>query len=260
MSLDQSPAELEAPRSATANFTAAPATQSQISSSTPQVEYDSAADAYDSGDDAYQYRALSTPAVAALVLGLLSPLALFDWLLGLIPLSAIVLGVVALRKIRSQPDEFTGSALALGGTVLAALFWIGGFTRLGYIYATEVPAGYARVDYSTLQPLPGDPPDRVPPDANALDGKKIFIKGYVYPGQRQSGITRFLLVRDQGTCCFGGNPKVTDRIVVELSDPKGFAFSSKLYKVAGEFHVTQPDQAPDAKGAVFYRLENAQLR
>ena len=131
---------------------------------------------------------------------------------------------------------------------------------MSYIYATEVPEGFERIDYSVLQPLPDEPPDRVPPDAKSLDGKKVFIKGYVYPGQRQYGITQFLLVRDQGSCCFGGNPKVTDRVLVQLSDPEGLAFSSKLFKLAGTFHVTDPRDAPDAKGVVFYHLEDAELR
>ena len=47
---------------------------------------------------------------------------------------------------------------------------------------------------------------------------------------RPQGITQFLLVRDQGTCCFGGNPKVTDRILVQLSDKEGFAFRSSYSK------------------------------
>ena len=102
----------------------------------------------------------------------------------------------------------------MAGIVLAVIFWGVGAGRQFYIYATEVPEGYERISYADLQPQPDEPPDRVPPDAKALDGKKVFIKGYVYPGQRQYGITQFLLVRDQGSCCFGGNPKVTDRILV----------------------------------------------
>ncbi len=214
----------------------------------------------DDFDPAEEYRALSSSAVAALALGILSPLAMFDWWLGLIPLTAVILGIVALRTIRTHRGEYTGAGLAIAGTVLAVLFWAGGFARLGYIYATEVPEGYERIDYSILQPLPDEPPDRIPPDAKSLDGKKVFIKGYVYPGQRQYGITQFLLVRDQGSCCFGGNPKLTDRILVQLADPAGVAFSSKLFKLAGTFHVTDPHDAPDAKGVVFYHMDDAQVR
>jgi hypothetical protein len=206
------------------------------------------------------YRELSTAAVASIALGVLSPLAIFDWWLGLIPLAGLCLGAIALVKIRSHRGEYTGAALAWAGAVLAGLFWVSGIARLSYVYATEVPEGYARIDYSLLQPRPGDLPDSIPPEANELDGKQVFIKGYVYPGQRQDGITQFLLVRDQGTCCFGGNPKVTDRILVQLTDASGFSFSSRLFKVAGTFHVAPPTQAPDATGAVFYRLDEAMLR
>jgi len=215
-------------------------------------------------DDDYNpsdsYRALSTPAVASLVLGVLSALALLDWWLALIPFSALVLGLVALRKIRSQPQEYTGRGVAQFGIVLAIVFWLGGFGRLGYIHATEVPAGYNRVDYSLLQPQPDDPPNAIPPEAKELDGKKIFIKGYIYPGLRKDGITEFLLVRDQGTCCFGGNPKITDRIQVALAPgSKGFEFTSNLFKIAGKFRITEPKQAIDAKGIVFYHLDEAIL-
>jgi hypothetical protein len=214
-------------------------------------------------DDDYNpadaYRALSTAAVASLVLGVLSILSLLDWWLALIPMAGVILGIVALRKIRKQPEEYTGRGAAIAGIALGVLFCVGGFGRLSYIHATEVPTGYERVDYSSLQPQPADPPNSIPPEAKALDGKKVFIKGYVYPGMRKDGITQFLLVRDQGTCCFGGNPKITDRIQVALSDPKGFSFSGSLFKVAGTFRITESSQAVDAKGIVFYHLDEAIL-
>jgi acetyl-CoA carboxylase alpha subunit len=48
--------------------------------------------------------------------------------------------------------------------------------------------------------------------------------------------------------------------LVSLSNPKGFRFSNKLFKVAGVFHVMPPARAIDAKGAVLYRLDDATLR
>ena len=217
----------------------------------------------DDADDQYNpadaYRALSTAAVASLVLGVLSILTLLDWWLGLIPFAGVILGIVALRNIRKQPEEYTGRGVAVVGIILAALFWIGGFGRLGYLHATEVPPGYERIDYSLLQPGPDDPPISIPPEAKELDGKKIFIKGYVYPGMKKEGITEFLLVRDNGTCCFGGNPKITDRIQVSLADTKGVTYSQGLFKIAGTFHITPPREAVDAKGIVFYHLDGAIL-
>lgn len=220
------------------------------------ADRDEAEEQYNPAD---AYRALSTAAVASLVLGVLSVLALLDWWLALIPFAGVILGIVALRNIRKQPEEYTGRKVAILGIVLATLFWIGGFGRLGYLRATEVPPGYERIDYSLLQPGPDDSPISIPPEAKELDGKKIFIKGYVYPGLKKEGITEFLLVRDNGTCCFGGNPKITDRIQVSLADTNGVTYSQGLFKVAGTFHVTPPREAIDAKGIVFYHLDGAIL-
>ena len=146
------------------------------------------------------------------------------------------------------------------GIALAVIFWGCGAGRQFYVFATELPEGYERISYAELQPQEYDPPDKVPPDALALDGKRVFIKGYVYPGQRMEGITQFLLVRDQGTCCFGGNPKITDRIQVSLADPHGFAFSSGLFKMAGTFRIEREAKAVDGPGGVFYHLDEAMLR
>lgn len=238
--------------------TAAPVDGDSVTNKRPVIapQHDDAEEQYNPAD---AYRALSTAAVASLVLGALSILTLLDWWLGLIPLAGVILGFVALRNIRKQPEEYTGRGAAIAGIVLAALFWIGGFGRLGYIQATEVPPGYERIEYSLLQPGPNDSPVSIPPEAKDLDGKKIFIKGYVYPGLKKQGITEFLLVRDNGTCCFGGNPKITDRIQVSLADTNGVTYSQGLFKVAGTFHVTPPREAIDAKGIVFYHLDGAIL-
>ena len=91
---------------------------------------------------------------------------------------------------------------------------------LTYDYLTEVPDGYERISYADLQPDPAQAGQVVPPSALELEGKKIFIKGYIYPGREKDGIRQFLLVRDQGDCCFGGNPKITDRIQVTLVEPQ----------------------------------------
>jgi hypothetical protein len=249
VNVETGPAEIAAP----------PADDLAVQHSAPQMSpgYDQSPD--DDFNPADSYRALCTPAVASLVLGVLSVLALLDWWLELIPFAAVLLGFVALRKIRAQPNEFTGRGVALGGIVIAALFWLGGFGYLTYKRAAEVPTGYAPIDYSLLQPGPNDPPNFIPPEAKALEGKKVFIKGYVYPGLRSEGITQFLLVRDNGTCCFGGNPKITDRIQVQLSDQKGFNYTRSVFPIAGIFHVTPPSQAVDANGIVFYHLDEAIL-
>ena len=70
---------------------------------------------------------------------------------------------------------------------------------------------------------------------------------------------QFLLVRDQGDCCFGGNPKITDRVLVQLAEPTGIDFTPRLTKVAGRFRV-QPTGTADLTGGVLYHLDNACVR
>ncbi len=203
-----------------------------------------------------QYRALSTSAVASLIVGLLSSLAILDWTLLVVPLIGIALSSYALLKVKRQRDELSGEGLARTGLILSAAFAVLGPARLTYEYMTEVPDGYQRVTYAELQPDPAQTGQLMPPSALDLEGKRVFIKGYMYPGRDKDGIREFLLVRDQGDCCFGGDPKITDRIHVKLVGPLRVAFQSRMHKVAGTFHVAPADNTIDnAKGGVFYHLE-----
>jgi hypothetical protein len=75
------------------------------------------------------YRALSGLAVAALVLGLLAALAMIDPLLWLLPIAGTVLGLAALRRIRSQWPALGGRGFAWMGLVLSLVFVVAAPTR-----------------------------------------------------------------------------------------------------------------------------------
>lgn len=206
-------------------------------------------------DFAGAYRALSASAVVSGVLGLLSVLAFADWWLGAVPLMAIATGLAAYRRIKAAPDEFTGLYLAKAGMALGFVCWLGGAAWLSYVYATEVPDGYGRISYRQLQPADDEPGGAIPAEAQALDGKRVFIKGYIYPPPGSPPfVTHFLLVRDKGDCCFGGDPKITDRILVDIAPPGRLEYNASLHAVAGTFRI-DPGRAVDADGAVIYRLE-----
>ena len=212
-----------------------------------------------SGGEPEAYRALSGVAVAAAALAGFAPLAFVDWWLAVVPLIGMVLGSVALRDIARRPLELTGRPLAIAAMTASALALVGGLAYQSVVYATELPPGFARLSYAELQPADGDPADAVPDAALALDGRDVLLKGYMYPGKQQQGIVQFLLVRDQGDCCFGGNPKITDRVLVHLADPAGIEFSPRLKKIAGRFHV-RPVGTDALAGGVLYHLENASIR
>ena len=205
-------------------------------------------------DDYRQYRALSTLAVVSFVAGLLSVLTFVGWSLAAIPMAGIIAGVLGLRQIRANPDAYTGEHFALIGTLLCGLLWAGGWSRLAYVHATEVPPGYERISYDDLQIDPVDPGSMPPQRAAELNGKKVFIKGFVYQptGGQTRGLKRFILVRDKGQCCFGGNPKITDMIEVKLNGDLEAEFNMQPRKLAGTFRIGPGQSMHGLQGALYH--------
>jgi len=218
-----------------------------------------AAGAATSTEDVGGYRALSGAAIAAAAVALLSPLVFLGWWLAAVPLLGLVLSGIALADVARRPESLTGRPIALAAACLSAVVLAAGLGWLAVDYAAELPPGHERLSYAALQPLPGDPLDSAPPDARAAHGRDVLLKGYIYPGKEQEGITQFLLVRDQGDCCFGGNPKLTDRVLVRLSNPDGIPFSPRLTKVTGRFRV-EPTGTSGITGGVLYHLDDAVVR
>lgn len=205
------------------------------------------------------YRSIGGVTIAAAVLALLSPLAFVDWWLLAVPVLASVLGLVAWRDIAARPDVLTGKPIALAAMVIGAAAFGGGLWHQATVYARELPAGFERLPYSLLQPGEGEAATAIPEAALRMDGRDVLMKGYMYPGKQQRGIRQFLLVRDQGDCCFGGNPKITDRVLVQMADKGGIDFTARMRKIAGRFSV-RPAGTSEVEGGVIYHLEDAVVR
>ena len=137
------------------------------------------------------------------------------------------------------------------------------FAGPAWVYYDEIrqiPPGFTPISYAELQPNPQRPGEVVPvANIKALEGQKVYIKGFVLAGSQTDGITEFVLVRDAGTCCFGGNPKTTDRIVVHLASPGGMVYMKQIARVSGVFRFS-PIQMPDGKGIAYYHLDKAVMR
>jgi hypothetical protein len=218
-------------------------------------------DTVDQPTDEYRpYRALSRTAVVCLVLGLFSASALATPALLVLPIVSIIAGLVSLGKIRRYPDELAGRAVALGGLVLSGICLVGGGGFHAYVYATEVPEGCVRISFNDLQPVPEAPHLPVPPKALELNGRRIFVKGYVYPDGQQYDIKRFVLVPDMGTCCFGGQPKLTDMIEVTLRDPLRVEFARRQRKLAGVLTVDTRLKPVSGLNGVYYQLDADYVR
>jgi hypothetical protein len=229
--------------------------------SSATLDYDRA-----TGDEeTLQYRALHTSALIGLVLGAASVFVVITavnsfggaLLVAPIPLIGIVMSLRALAAIRRHPDQYTGAPLAKIGLALALLFLISGVGYGGFIYATEVPDGYERISFAEMKP--DELQERggviVPPEIAELEGKKIFIKGYMRPDSVtvQRGIDRFLLVRDNNQCCFGDMSKLKyyDQILVAMVGDKRVDYSQGVYRIGGTLHIEPEYAAPGAPKPVF---------
>jgi hypothetical protein len=215
--------------------------------STATLNYDSIS----TGDTPFEYQALHTGAIIGLVLGILSvftAVAAANSLEGClmtapIPVLGMFMSLRAWSKIRREPERYTGAPLALLGFALSLAFLVGGLGFSGYVYATEVPEGYSRIAFSGMKPdeLAERNGTIVPPEIAALDGKKVFIKGYIRPDSVKvsRGIDKFLLVRDSNQCCFGdlATVKYYDQILVNMAGKQRVDYSDKIFRMGGILKV-----------------------
>jgi hypothetical protein len=84
-----------------------------------------------SDDPLPQYRSVSWTAILAILLGLLSAVALFNPLLVAVAVAGTGLSLFALRQIAARPDVLSGRGLALAALFLSVFFMIFAPTRLG---------------------------------------------------------------------------------------------------------------------------------
>lgn len=193
--------------------------------------------------DRFRYKVVSPMSPLTIVLGVLS---LFGFLTAwLIPLALIgtVLGFVCLRKIVRVENEFGGKGLTTFGVILCAVSLVGGTAWQFYTYATEVPEGHTRIsfiqDISRKGFIEVEGEQQFDPAVAALDQQQLFFKGYMYPDGRIDNIDAFILCKDSGQCCFGGNPKLTDMVKVVMKDGvKPATYYAGLVSVAGTFNLT----------------------
>jgi hypothetical protein len=201
------------------------------------------------------YRPTSPMAVLSVFVGLLAVVSaclVYDVGPATVTLVSSIGLVVSLQGFSTiRRYDLRGRGAARAGLGLSVAAVVAGFGINVLQTAFEVPEGCARIGYEALQPRPGE---LIPASARELDGKKVFIKGYMYPSSQMTGIREFVLCRDNGTCCFGGQPKLTDMIQVNLKEPLALDYQTGLRHVAGTFRVV-PNASSAGLGSVLYRLD-----
>ncbi|MEX0867550.1 MAG: hypothetical protein WD030_09340 [Pirellulales bacterium] len=108
---------------------------------------------------------------------------------------------------------------------------------------------------------PGDPfaPEMVPEKIQQYYGKRIRIRGYILPSFKQSGLTQFVLVRDNMECCFGPGAALYDCIRVEMEPGKATEFSIRPVAVEGIFELEE-FYGPDDKHLAIYYMTGEEVK
>ena len=172
------------------------------------------------GED-FDYIPVSPWAPIALCLGLLG-LTGFIGIFGLyVAFFGIFIGIAAISRIRASAGFVKGTGMAVTGLVLSVACFVLGSAKMAHAYSTEVPEGFARVnfpkDVAEKQFVYVGGHRKLHPDVAALIGQKVYLKGFMWATQDTEGLTRFILLKDNGECCFGGKPKSHDYIFITLA-------------------------------------------
>ncbi len=193
--------------------------------------------AEEAGFDDFDYVPVSPWGPITLVLGVGS-LTGFLGIFGLgLAVVGVVVGIAAWIRIKASAGSAKGMPFVLTGLILSFLSLTLGSAKMAHAYATEVPEGYQRVNF------PKDIADkqfvfygnqrRLHPDVAPLVGQKIFIKGYMWQTQKDDGLTEFVFLKDNGECCFGGQPKPFDMMVVKMPEGETTKAYTSIVAVSG---------------------------
>ena len=80
---------------------------------------------------------------------------------------------------------------------------------------------------------------KLPAEVTRWSGKRVRTTGFINPMSQTRNLTRFLLVRDRGSCCFGKTPQMNHYIEVRLKPGSTANYSSDPVTVEGSFKAEE---------------------
>lgn len=208
----------------------------------------------ESGLDEFSYRPVPPLVPISVAMAFLSITAFMWDVFIAVPLVGMVLAMVAWRKIARSNGDYSGGRLAAIMTFVLPALAVGAAVFHVTSFLTELPPGYQRVNFAADISLKGFVVDNgtpaVHPDVQKIAGNEVFLKGFMYPTKQMEELTTFVLCKDSGDCCFGGQPKQTDMIYIEMEPGKMVDYRPGLVAVAGKFEAT-PTMDPTGLNPVY---------
>ena len=140
--------------------------------------------------------------------------------------------------------------LAINPRLVLLLAFLGlPFIYFGYVIVDQAVSGgvkdrgdYFEVDLKSLGQFPFDPVqddiNGVPEKWRKLNGKRVMLVGEMYAGGSAAPkVPAFELVYSIQKCCFGGPPKVQERVFVRAPPGKAVPFYWQPVRVVGKLNV-----------------------
>ena len=97
------------------------------------------------------------------------------------------------------------------------------------------------------------------PKIEQLFGKKIRIRGYIFPTLRQRGLKQFVLVRDNLECCFGPGAALYDCILVRMQASKTTEYTIRPVAVKGILRFEE-FLGPEGKHLAIFCLDGEEVK
>jgi hypothetical protein len=96
-----------------------------------------------------------------------------------------------------------------------------------------------------------------------LNKKTVRIRGYILPASvfQQTGIKKFVLVRDNQECCFGPGAALYDCVMIEMADGKSANFTTRPVAVRGTFTIdSESYKYPDGGHYAIYKMVATEVK
>ena len=185
----------------------------------------------------FDYRPVPALAAASLFMGIASFVALVGFYGLFLAVLGVLLSTAAIVQVRRAEGKLSGDKLAMIGLALSATFLFTGCYFLYNDYVSELPPGYERVNFpreiAAKQFVNKDGRLALHPDVERFRDRKVYVKGYMWQSRQPTGLTSFVLLKDNGECCFGGDPAPYDMMEVRMQGDKTVNDTPGLIGVAG---------------------------
>jgi hypothetical protein len=124
----------------------------------------------------------------------------------------------------------------------------------GYVYVGfNILSGYDWEMPDPLDPMGKPPKNEIPTTVKALDGKMVYLKGFMLPLDLDAqGVTKFMLNASIDMCYFGAPVRLNDWIMITMKPGKKAKFTHLPTGVWGRLEVGE--EVKNGRIVSIYRL------